>query len=1029
MTRQLYRCAGPGLVRSVAHADLRLPAWPDLTDTTPERAERWREWLQGVWVLDGVATALGHASPELAIQVEAICAGQCPSPRRVRRMVLSMMRYLLRMTGRATPFGLFAGVAGVEFTDGASARWGGAHSAVVRAGAAWLADVVVRLESCPALLERLPVVANNVCFRRGRRLVVPYQPQPDGRGSIAAVEVSLNDSDAVRLVMDAARTPVRCGALAGKLAAEYPTAAPSVISGLLGDLVARRALVSSLHAPSIVTDSLGHLIDQLDAAGAGEVPAVADTLLGLREIQNALAEHSSGARTGAGAVAGIAGRMRTISPASRQPLAVDLRLDCDLALPRAVAADAEAAASVLARLTALPFGTQAWREYHTRFFERFGAGALVPLLDVVDPDVGLGFPAGYPGADPEPRVAVTARDERLLTLAQAAALDGRAEVALDEALIAELAAADLERVEIPPHLELCFAVEAQSLAALGRGEFRLVVVGMSRGAGTMTGRFLSVLAAADRQRLAGALAQLPAGDSGALRAQLSFPPLSPAAAHVTRVAPVLPAVLSLAEHPASQGETAVGLEDLAVGCDSHRMYLASLTTGRQLEPALLHALDLSAHTPPLARFLAEIGRAQSAVVGRFDWGAADRLPFLPRVRYRRMVLAPARWLLDPADLPGQHAPWVRWQEALAGWRARRQVPDFVYLGRGDRRLRLDLREPSHLALLRAELRSAGSASLAEAPGPGVYGWFGERAHEIVIPLSTTRTPRPARASMRAGASVIRRDHGHLPGMSRWLYAKLHGHPDRHAEILADRLATLLSTWGTPPIWWFVRYRDPRPHLRLRIALLDPADFGPAAHRLSTWAARLRQLGLLHDLELATYYPETGRWGDGPAMAAAEAMFAADSHAVLAQFAQPAGPHPHALAAANFVSIAAAFTGSTAAGMAWLIDQTPAETRPAMPRPVLAEAVHLADPAEDWAALRTTSGGPAIVAAWHARQAALADYRRCLALTGHADPDAVLSSVLHGHHMRAAGVDPDGERVSLRLARAAALAHQARRVPR
>jgi lantibiotic biosynthesis protein len=217
----------------------------------------------------------------------------------------------------------------------------------------------------------------------------------------------------------------------------------------------------------------------------------------------------------------------------------------------------------------------------------------------------------------------------------------------------------------------------------------VVVVGVSRGAGTMTGRFASVLEPSGQERMAGMLARLPAADPGTLPVQLSFPPLAPGAAHVTRVPGLLPAVISVAEHR-RPGGTVIALEDLAVACDGRRLYLTSLTLRRRLEPVILHALDLRAHTPPLARFLSEVGRAQAAVVTRFDWGAAGCLPFLPRVRYRRAVLCPARWRLDKAGLPGRGAPWPQWQEALAAWRARRRVPDFAYLTEGDQRLKLNL---------------------------------------------------------------------------------------------------------------------------------------------------------------------------------------------------------------------------------------------------------------------------------------------------------------------------------------------------
>jgi class I lanthipeptide synthase len=225
----------------------------------------------------------------------------------------------------------------------------------------------------------------------------------------------------------------------------------------------------------------------------------------------------------------------------------------------------------------------------------------------------------------------------------------------------------------------------------------------------------------------------------------------------------------------------------------------------------------------------------------------------------------------------------------------------------------------------------------------------------------------------------------------------------------------------------MRYRDPDWHLRLRIALPDAAAFGPAAHRVSTWAGGLRRHGLLRDVQFATSYPETGRWGTGAVLAAAEEVFGADSRALVAQFTQPSQPHPQTLAAAHFVAITTAFTGSTEAGMNWLITYARTDTSTAVDRLLLAGAVRLAYPADNWAALRATPGGQAITDAWPARDRALAGYRSQLEAAEGINPDVVLDSLLHAHHIRAVGIDRD-ERTRLRLARAAALAWNARRTP-
>jgi len=70
----------------------------------------WRPWLHQTVQVPGLAVALTHASPALTDRLSA-ALHRGPSPPDTRRVVLAVMRYLLRAATRATPYGLFAGVA------------------------------------------------------------------------------------------------------------------------------------------------------------------------------------------------------------------------------------------------------------------------------------------------------------------------------------------------------------------------------------------------------------------------------------------------------------------------------------------------------------------------------------------------------------------------------------------------------------------------------------------------------------------------------------------------------------------------------------------------------------------------------------------------------------------------------------------------------------------------------------------------------------------------------------------------------
>lgn len=1015
-----YRPIDAAVLRATVHTGDVIPRpWPDLDDDAG--IEQWCGWLAQVWAQRPVAEAVAVASPVLADRIDAVCAGLRPGAGQVRRLVMALARYLVRMRGRATPFGAFAGVTALRFGQEISVRWTDHHQARTRADAVWLADVIARLESCAALRRRLPVMVNDLVLVRGERLVVSWQPHAGDSGRGWSGEVSVRYIPPVQTIMHVARSPIQVSDLIDKLAAKFATAPIPALDAMVAQLVAHGVLITSLRPPSTTTDGLAHVLARLQ-----EVDAVqeAKPLVGeLRMIHAQLqaADRATSWVDGQGRRA-TAARMRALSNAAEQPLMVDLRLGCTVVLPPQVAIEAASAAEALRRLAPVPAGNPAWREYHSRFVDRYG-GALVPVEQLVDPTAGLGFPRHF-GDTVQPALAgeLSGRDERLLALAQQAALDGAQEVVLDDDALDALATVGMDEARAVPHVDVWVEVRAPTTTTLTEGAFTLVVCGIGR-TGAAAGRFLDLLPDIDRQRMVGLYGRLPTGVDGALATQLSFPPKHPRVENALSAPLVLPDVICLAEHrDGVPGRILV--QDLAVTGDHDRLYVVSLSRRRVVEPVLPHAG--ARHTmPPLARLLFEIPRAGGAAVSPFDWGAATYLPFRPRVRYGRSILAPARWRLRAAELPGPAASRREWTAAMVAVRERLRLPARVSVGTADRRLRLNLDDPMDLTLLRAHLNAADdTVTVAEAPTATDHGWFEGRAHEIVIPLAATAPPvrAPAVITSSAPLPLVGREQGALPG-SGVLFAKLYGHPDVFDTILTHHLPTLLTTWDKPLRWWFVRYRHPAPHLRLR---LHVHDYGQSAARVGTWAADLQRRGLIGDLTLDTYHPETGRYGAGPAMAAAEALFAADSAVVLAQLTALASSreiHPQALTAASLVDLVCAMTGSRFAGMRWLIDHAElAGHAPVRDRELLRQALRLAD----GPALHSIPSGPAIAAAWHTRSEAATRYTSCLAPDAtHVTPASVLVSLLHMHHVRAHGIDPDAEAVSHRLARAVALSWNAR----
>ncbi|MET7319544.1 lantibiotic dehydratase [Streptomyces sp. NPDC005549] len=961
----MYRHVDAALIRAAA-GPLEPADWPALAAAAADPAS-WRAWVHQIWQQPDFAAAVTAASPDLARQVEQLSAGHPLSDSAVRRTVLAVLRYLLRARTRATPFGLFAGVTSARIGAVGALRTGSTHHLAARADAEHSTALVDRFEQDPALQPHLMLLTSTLAVERDDHVVIEHRPS--GKRDLGPEHVRIRLTGPVRGALDGARVPIRWGDLTAKLAIDFPGTPTATINTLLTGLVRQQVLLTDLR-PAMT---------------------VSDPLVGLDDHAHHLPHHE---------------RVK-IGEVPRHGL--DLRLDWDLTLPEAVAHEATAAANALTRLAPRAALT-GWAEWHARFLDRYGPRAVVPVLDALD---ALGYPPGYLGATIKPASSpLPDRDGRLIKLAQAAAAQGRVEVQLDDAALEDLSTNDSVR-PVQPSTELTVRIDAEDVPALQQGQFTLHVVGVARSAGATTGRFLNLLPDEDRRRMAEVYAGLPAVHRGALVAQISAAPLTARAQNVARAPRVTGLVISLGEYQPPD-TTLIPVTDLAVTADTKQLHLVSLSRRRPVHTLLLNAVDLGLHSHPLTRFLAEAPVALAVPCTGFLWGtAASNLPFLPALRYGRTILSPARWRLTRDQLPAGSAPWAQWDDALTRWCRDVHLPERVYLSEADQSLALDLSEASHRALLRAQLDRDGTALLHPAPRPQDLGWTGGRAHEAVIPLAVDQN----RAPVRTTPHVVAREHGHLPGTGNHLYLQLHGRRDRQDPILTRHLPTLLSKLGDPRCW-FVRYPDPAEHLRLRLTCA-PGTLGTAFEHIGAWTEQLRRRDLVTHTSVETYHPETARFGGPAALDTAEAYFAADSAAALAQLTAAGtkgAPDARAMTAASMVDISTGLLGDQTTAMRWLIEHT--RTAPAPPpRAVYRQAVDL---------VHTHPAGldEHTAATWSARRAALADYAHVLTETNE-DPSALLPDLLHLHHVRMRGPGLPEETTHLHLARAAALSWTAR----
>ncbi|MGW2281347.1 thiopeptide-type bacteriocin biosynthesis protein, partial [Streptomyces sp. NPDC001770] len=900
-----------------------------------------------------VAEALLVSSPSLYGALEELRAGRPPSPTRMRRLSRSMLRYQLRMTRRATPFGLLAGVALGTFGGAPRARLTGRRTRHVQPDHAWLGALLdARDSSSPP--DDTRVVLNNTARVRGDRILLGL-----GLRSGRPVRRALRRTSPVEAVLRAARRPVRLGDLAGAVLADCPGLTREKAVGLLTRLIALEFLLTDSAPQPVDPDPFEHL-----ARTAPEL--------------SVLGEYTTRVRAYTARAVGEGTRaLRALHAAAGSPdcLHVDLALGADVRLPPEVAAEAARAASVLWRCAPPQTAEQrALAAYHLEFLETYGQGERVPVTALLAPGSGLGPPAGYalpgggrplPGPPPD-----AARTAALNALYAGALMSGATSAELDEETLRALATG---RGEAPASADFPVSLLAGSLADVAAHRFVLEVAPfrVGRPAGTLWGRFSQLLGA--QEHIAGFARRARAAEGdGPKPVRVDYAPRERRLLNVMRVPdpPGWPSArLAVGTHADPGAPGSVDLAQVLVHADTRRFHLVDASDGRPISPYVPHALN-HACAPDIARFLLEVPLMGVTQVTPWDWGHLADAPFLPAVRHGRSVLSPATWRVPAVaaeDDPGRH---------LALRRARWRIPDRVRLAREDQHLALDLRLPEHRELLYEEAAAQGEAVLHEDLSAAASGWLrgpgGAHDAEIVVPLFARPAPRPHRPRSGAADEPASRPVGpadsaasvsgdapapvgpgtpatptqavagrtagrtagdpagtppaavtaHLPG-GEWLSVHIPSAPEDQSRIMTAYVEPWLRTVsGEVDHWFFLRYREPgthMPHLRLR---LHGAPAVLTRQVLPSLHERMRDLmtdGLARTWSLTEYRPETDRYGGPAAIGLAEKFFHQDSRLALNRLPADADPLP---VAADLVRLVRGFHAEQGQedGERWLLDQ-------------------------------------------------------------------------------------------------------------
>jgi hypothetical protein len=156
-------------------------------------------------------------------------------------------------------------------------------------------------------------------------------------------------------------------------------------------------------------------------------------------------------------------------------------------------------------------------------------------------------------------------------------------------------------------------------------------------------------------------------------------------------------------------ENQIEIDDLMVSVTHNKIILRSKKLNKEIIPCLSNAHNYMSNTLPIYQFLCELQGQNIKPIHKFDYGILkNHYNYFPRVLYKDVILAKAKWLITEDELKT-----VSSFNDFELWRNKKQLPKYVNIINGDNTLLLDLEKEICFKLLKKTLKSKYKITLEE----------------------------------------------------------------------------------------------------------------------------------------------------------------------------------------------------------------------------------------------------------------------------------------------------------------------------
>ncbi|GHU61890.1 hypothetical protein FACS1894123_01940 [Bacteroidia bacterium] len=637
-----------------------------------------------------VQEAIYIASPVLYAELQKYQVGEIIDKSEQQRIESAFFRYLSRMSSRCTPFGLFAGCSVGETTgDKTNIVLDAGFSRSTRLDMYFLCALSQELAKQSGIKENLLYYPNTTLYPVGNKYrYIEYQYIKSRRTHrISSVERSL--------YLDAILKTARKGAKINDFITylinnEIPA---DTASEFIQDLIDSQLIVSEL-SPSVTGgDFLTRIISVLDKVDTNE-----STLLVIKEIQQILFYLDSKQRNTVNSYKNIIRKVDEIKIPCEENFLFQVDMTKSVTEARMgtdIIEELQSAMVFLNRIT-LEGGNAILTQFQQAFYNRY-EDREVPLMEVLDPELGIGYPVNTHTGDISPLLdnfflpgqvnqggSFQSNDFQSILFKKTidALSQNKKEIVFNDEDVKNFS---ISWIDLPPTIYTLFEIV--------KTEYDNTLIQLKSFSGTCGANLLARFSHTDTkivQFVNDIIKKEEELMPNVILAEIAHLPDSRVGNILSRPHLRNHEILYLA-HSALSEKQLIYMSDLYLSIRQGRIYLHSKQLNKEIIPRLTTAHYYYNNQMPVYRFLCDMQMQRGRSLIYFNWGyVGNELTFRPRVRYKNTIISLATWIVKIEEM--KHLFLEKEEnliERAKQWREMISLPQYVLLQDGDNELLVD----------------------------------------------------------------------------------------------------------------------------------------------------------------------------------------------------------------------------------------------------------------------------------------------------------------------------------------------------